>query len=333
MSVEASLLVDGEEWNELVERSKQTTPFHRYEALEVMANHADATLYPFVGYKGQEPVGVFPLFSVSKWPFRTSFSPPPDLKIPYLGPAQLSNGQVKQRKSERRHSDFIEAVAEQMDEEISPHYTHVRTSTGYSDPRPLIWNGLTPTPSYTYVVDLTPDIDDVFMSFSSDIRRNVRQADDELDYEIEEGGPTEVEQVISRVKARHDEQNVSYNVTPGFARDLYRSLPDGCIRVYTCESEGRFLGGQITLEDDRTLYSWQTVADLDSDVPVTDLIDWETMQRAKSRGIERVDLIGANNPRLCQYKSKFNPKVRTHYSLEANGQIVGVFKSLYQRLI
>lgn len=331
MSVEASLLVDGGEWNQLVERSDQTTPFHRFETLETLAEHSGSKLYPFVGYKGQEPIGVFPVFSLSKWPIRTAFSPPPDLKIPYLGPALLESGTVKQRKAERRHRQFIEAVSTRVDEEFHPHYTHVRTGIEYTDPRPFIWNGFDPTPSYTYLVELTPDTDDIFMSFSGDIRRNVRRAESELQYTLSEGGATEVEEVISHARARHEEQGLAYDVPPAFARGLYRSLPDDRVRVYTCRTDGRFLGGQITLEDDRTLYVWQTVADLDSDVPVTDLIDWEVMQRAKERGLERADLIGANNPRLCRYKSKFNPRVRTHYSLEACGRVAGTMKSLYQR--
>lgn len=77
---------------------------------------------------------------------------------------------------------------------------------------------------------------------------------------------------------RQDEQEVSYNVTPRAARDLYESLPTGTVRVYVCEVDGEFVGGKITLEVEDTCYSWQTVADLDSDLAATDLIDWTVMQ-------------------------------------------------------
>jgi len=329
MSVDASLLPEADEWNRLVERSDQATPFHRYEALEVIADHAGATLYPYVGYKGEEPVGIFPVFSVERWPLRTVFSPPPDLEVTYLGPAQLRTSGSKQRKAERRHRRFIEAVFDRIDEEIQPHYVHVRTNVGYEDPRPFIWNDFELTPRYTYVVDVTRDEDDLFMSFSSDVRRNVRKAD-EFDYDLYQGDAADVERIIGRVRRRHEEQDVSYNVTKGFGRALYRALPEGTVRAYVCERDGRFVGGKITVEDEQTLYGWQTVSDLEDDLPATDLVDWTVMTEAAERGVAEFDLVGANDPRLCGYKAKFNPEVRTHYSLERSSPATDTLKSMYK---
>ena len=331
MSVEASLLEAPAEWNALVERSAETTPFHRDEALEVIADHSDTTLYPYVGYKGQEPVGIFPVFALRRGPLRTAFSPPPDLEVSYLGPARLDGHGAKQRKAEKRHRRFVEAVVDAVDAEIDPHYTHVRAGTAYRDPRPFIWNGFDPTPRYTYHVDLTPDVDDLFMSFSSDVRHNVRNADESA-YEIVEGGPVGVERTVRSVRDRHDEQGVSYNVTPAFARDLYRILPEGTVRAYVCERHGEFLGGKLTLEDEQTCYGWQTASDLDVDLPVADLLDWTVMRRANQQGLSRMDLIGANKQRLCGYKAKFNPTVRTHYSLEDSTPATDAIKTLYMRL-
>lgn len=331
MSIEASLVQDADEWNRLVDRSDQTTPFHRYEALEVIADHSGTTLYPYVGYKGQEPIGLFPVYAMERWPLRVAFSPPPDLEVSYLGPAQLNGSSPKQRKAERRHRRFVESVVEEVEAEIEPHYAHVRSGTGYDDPRPFIWNDFDPTPRYTYLVDLSPDVDDLFMSFSSDVRKNVRKAED-FEYDLFEGDATDIEQIIRRVQQRHEEQDVSYNVTEAFARDLYQSLPDGMVRPYVCERDGRFVGGKITLEDDETLYGWQTVADLDSDLLATDLIDWTVIREAKERGVDEIDLVGANNPRLCGYKAKFNPEVRTHYSLERGSPATRTLKTLYKRV-
>lgn len=53
-------------WDDLVRSSRQGTFFHRRSPLRVLADHSDTTLHPLVGYKGQEPVGVFPVFAYSK---------------------------------------------------------------------------------------------------------------------------------------------------------------------------------------------------------------------------------------------------------------------------
>jgi len=57
---------DQETWDEYVELSPHGTVFQRYGALEAQANHSNATLHPLVGYKGQEPIGIFPVFETHK---------------------------------------------------------------------------------------------------------------------------------------------------------------------------------------------------------------------------------------------------------------------------
>lgn len=330
MSIDVSRLADAAEWNALVDRSPQTTPFHRAEALEAMADHSETTPQLYVGYKGEEPVGLFPVFLLSRGPVRAAVSPPPDLKIPYLGPALLDDGRLKQRKAEKRHRRFVEAVDEAIREAFDPHYTHVRSGPAYADPRPFIWNDFAPEPRYTYEVDLEPEQDDLFMTFSGDVRENVRRADDDR-YELLEGDAADAERIVEWVRERHDEQGVSFDVPPAFVADLYRALPDGTVRVYVCHSDGNFVGGEITLEDDQTLYGWQAAADYDHDLAVSDLVVWHLLRDGRERGLERYDLGGANDPRLCRYKAKFNPEVRPYYTLERSSRAVTGLKELYQR--
>ncbi|MHC3436921.1 lipid II:glycine glycyltransferase FemX [Natrialbaceae archaeon A-gly3] len=330
MSIDISTVTDPTAWNELVERSPQTTPFHRFEALEVQATHADATLHPLVGYKGEEPVGLFPVFSLSRGPARGALSPPPDLKVPYLGPALLDSGGLKQRKAEKRHRRFVEAIDEEISDEIDPHYVHVRSGPAYADPRPFIWNDYEPTPRYTYEVDITPEEEDLFMTFSGDIRENVRRADED-GYELLEGDAEDVARIIDLVRERHEDQDVSFDVPTSFARDLYHELPAGRMRAYVCQVDGEFAGGEVTLEDERTLYGWQAAANYDLPIAVTDLVCWHLIRDGRERGLERYDLGGANDPRLCSYKAKYNPTVETYYELERSNRMMDGLKGLYRR--
>lgn len=330
MSIEVARLDDADEWNSLVERSPQTTPFHRFEALQVMREYSDATLHPFCGYKGNEPIGLFPVFALSRGPIRIALSPPPDLKISYLGPVLLNHEKLKQRKAEKRQRRFIEAVDEQLQEVVGPRYVHVRTQPAYSDSRPFIWNGFKSTPEFTYEVDITPESDDLLMTFSGDIRSNVRRADD-AEYELLEGEEADVERIINMAWNRHAEQDVAFNVPESFARDLYRALPEGTMRAYICRAEDEFIGGDLTLENDEVILAWQGVADYEFDLPVRDLVIWYYIRQAHERGIKRFDLAGANNPRLCKYKAKFNPEIRTYYTLERGSKAMNGLKELYKR--
>jgi hypothetical protein len=329
MSIDITEVTDGDIWNELVEQSQHGTPFHRAEAVEVFAEYSNTTPFLFAGYKGQEPIGLIPLFSLSRGPVQAIFSPPPDLKIPYLGPILLKQDQVKQRKAERRHQRFCEGVEEAITDVVDPQYIHIRTAPGYTDPRPFIWNEYDITPRYTYKVNLELPTEDLFMSFSSDVRQNVRKSD-ESRYELSEESEGAAEEIIERLHDRYAAQNVSYTVPPSFASDLYNVAPDGIVRPYVCRVDEEFVGGVLTLEDDQTLYRWKAVNDRSHDVPATDLLDWYIIQEAQIRGLESYDLVGANNPRLTKYKSKFNPRVRTHYSIERSTVVTRVIKSIYK---
>lgn len=330
MSIDVSLVDDRAVWNELVEQSSQSVPFHRFEALEIMAKHSGSELLPYCGHKGEQPVGLFPLFSLSRGPVRIAVSPPPDLKINYLGPVLLNHKTLKQRKAEKRHTRFIDAVDDHLQRTVDPHYVHVRTGPDYGDPRPFDWNGFTLRPEYTYEVDITEPIDDLFMSFSGDIRSNVRQATN-TDHELFEGDWDDAERILAMVRDRHAEQDVAFDVPTSFVRDLYEALPDGTVRVYGCRSGGQFLGGDLTLENDELLLAWQGAADYDHELAVTDLVLWNVIQQARDRGLTRYDLCGANNRRLCQYKSKFDPTVRTYYTIERGTKAINRLKNLYTR--
>lgn len=323
---------DLEQWNRHVERSPHGNPFHQYESLETLAKHSGSKLHPLVGFKGQEPVGIFPLFTISKGPVTTVFSPPPNLLVPYLGPALLNANHLKQRKAERRHRRFINGCLDWVDAEFNNKYMHVRTDGRYTDHRPFKWAEFDLHPSYTYVVDLRDGKKEVMMNFSSDARNNIRSSED-ANYTVKVGGPDAIEQIINQVQARYDAQNESYGIDPSFVIDLYHALPDGQVRPYVCSVDGSFLGGMVAVEFDDTIYRWQGGAKTNVDLPVNDLVDWAIIRDAIDRGIETYDLVGANKERLCEYKAKFGPTLRTYHSLERGTRSMSVVSDLYRTFL
>ncbi|WP_336023538.1 GNAT family N-acetyltransferase [Halobellus salinisoli] len=313
MSIDVRTLHDDEAWNRLVDRAGGATPFHRREALDVFADHTGTTLHPLVGYKGEEPVGLLPIFELRKGPLTAAFSPPPGRKIPYLGPVVLRKAGAKQRTHEKSHRRFVDAALAYLDDEINPRYVNVRPPVAYHDPRPFLWTGFDATPRYTYHVDLDRPTDEILSAVSSDLRSNVRNTD-ETSYQIDTVGRSGISHVVEFAQERHAEQDVSYGVTVPFVHDLARALPEH-LAAYVCTAAGEFAGGAIVLVDDDTVYRWQSVVDVESPVPAHDLLDWHLIERGIERGCDRYDLVGANNPRLCEYKSKFAPDVAPYYEL------------------
>ena len=331
MSVEVRPEDDPDRWNDLVRRSESATAFHLAEALDVLAGESDTDVHRLVGYKGEEPCGLFPVFTTAVGPVTVSTSPPPDLKIPYLGPTLLNLEGAKQRRRELRHGRFVDAAVEWLQREHDPSFTTVRTAPGYDDVRPFIWNDYEATPRYTYVVDLTRGADDLLSAFSSDARRNVTN-DHDVDYEIVDGGSDGIDDIVAMVTDRHAEQDEPFPIDTAFVRRLHETLPNGVVRPQVCRCEGEFVGGQIHLEYDGTGIAWLAAADHDADVPVSDVLDWAYITGAIERGVETYDLAGANSRRLSRYKAKFASELTPYYRAERGSRPMILASRLYNRL-
>lgn len=317
-----------EAWDDIVECSPMGTVFHRLAALETIAAHADATLYPLVGYKGQELVGIFPVFELQRGPFTTVFSPPPGMGLMVLGPALVEQPEMKTRRTEKRTRRFLEAAVEWVERGLNSRFTYLRTHPAFPDHRPFGWMGFDVMPRYTYVVDLRPGRE-VLSSFSSDARRNVKN-DDAVTIRESAGG--DVDRIVDHLDRRHAEQEMAFPVSAAFARDLRDALPDDAFRTYVCTADGEYVSGMLTLADERTVYRWQGGArpTRDVDAPVNDLLDWRIITDAIDQGKTRYDMFGANTKGLCEYKSKFGPDLVTYQALERGSRTMQFVSGLYQ---
>ena len=333
MSVEVRPVEDAEEWDRYVERSPMATFFHRSDVLDLQAEHSGATLYPMAGFKGQEPVGIFPLFSLRKGPATGLFSPPPYLFVSYLGPATLNQAKLSRRKAERRVRQLVEGSLDHVAEETDPWFTQITTPVGYGDVRPFVWEGYDADPRYTYFVDLDPDEGDPLSNFSSDARRNIT-GNHEPSYVIEEGGVDAIDRIVEQVERRYREQGERVSMPSSFVRDLGERCDDGSVRAYTCHVEGEYASGIVALEDDDTAYRWVggVKPDVETSLPINDLLDWAVMQGAMERGRTHYDLVGAGNHRINRYKAKFNPELRTFYRIQSDSRVVDALASTYRKL-
>ena len=331
MSIEITRLDDDEQWNDLLERTPWATPFHRAEALHVFAAHSGATLHKLVGYKGQEPVGAFPVFTLARGPVTAAYSPPPGLSVHNLGPLPMNLDKLKRRKRDRRHRRFLDAALAWVDERTSPRYWNVRTVLEYDDARPFQWRDYDVTPRYTYVIDLETTPDELLGRFSSDLRRKVRREYD-VTYEVTEEGPEAIDAIVESTRRRHEEQGESFPVTAAFVRQLADWLPDGTIRPYVCRIDGEFVGGLIDVEDDTFAGAWIADGKTDAPVPVNDLLEWQVCLDAIDRGRRGFDLMGANHERIYSYKAKFAPDLVPYLSVKKRSAGVNVASKLYDRL-
>lgn len=338
MSIEIQRCSDGTldgldgTWNDLVERSPMGSLFHRLDVLRVIEAHSDATLHPLVGVKGQQPVGVFPVFELSKGPVTTVFSPPPGRGIPHLGPVLFHTDQLKQRRFEKQNLGFVEGCVEWVEANIGPKYFHTVTQPGYDDVRPFQWNDFDVTPKYTYDIDLSVGEAALLEGVTRDARKSIQNTPEDA-YHIEERGFEGIDYVLDRINSRYEEGGGGLFLEPQFVKDLYDTVPDGGLLVYVAEIDGQPASGRLTLQSNDAITLWQgsPKPSIDTDVPINDLLNWRSMVDGIAAGKSTCNLVGANTRHLCEYKAKFNPQTNLYFELERGTRTMSVVSDLYRR--
>lgn len=331
MSIEIRRLDARDRWDDLVRKSETGLGFHLAGALDVFAAASDTTLDRLVGYKGEEPCGLFPAFTTNVGPVAAMFSPPPNLKVNYLGPCLVNFEGMKQRRRQKRHGRFVDAAIDWLERERGLTYGNVRSAPGYDDVRPFVWNDFDAEPRYTYTVDLDRGEDDLLAAFSTDARRNVTD-DYDVSCELSDAGPAAIDEVVDAVRSRHEEIDEPFPVDGSFVRELASVLPDGAIRTYVCRRDGQLLAGTVSVELEDYSVGWMAYADSDADFPASDVLEWRYMRDAIDRGITDYDLAGANVRRISSYKAKFGPALVPYYNAEYGSSGIKRLASLYDRL-
>lgn len=308
---------ESDRWSRAVERSSQTTPFHQYEALRQMARTKDKELALLAGFRGQEPVGLLPVFRYNRGPLTLVRSPLLAVGIRNIGPALVNHEKLKQRKREMTNRQFVDGALDWLRENYDPDHVEFKTTHRYADVRPFIWNDFDVETNYTYILDLPGDRDELLQQFSKSTRRNIRNRDPDA-YSIHEAGEEGIRKIHYHIKRRYEQSDVEYVGTPlELKLGLYESLPEGQVRPYVCEVDGEYASGIIALEYGDTAYFWRGGAKNDANVPVNTYLHWHVMCEAMNRGLDRYHIMGATNERVSKYKSKFGPRLKPEYTLRS----------------
>lgn len=312
--------------------------FYSAPALGVLEDHWSGDLRLYGGYKGQQLVGLAPVFIREHRLGRLVASPPVGFGIGRLGPIVMPTS-PKQRKVEGVNRTFINKLIEKTD--ATDRFTLFRMSCDiqYNDPRPFKWAGFDITPAFTYRLDLadtTPD--EVLASFSRDLRRDIRKRDEaEITIRNPEQTVDYAEQIYHSMQDRFRQQGTKHPLSWEFFRDLIVALEDNA-RVYVAESDdGQFLSGMVALYGNGTVYNWKGGAKptgIETSVSPNNLLHWQiiedTFKDPSLDEIRQYDLYTAKNSRLSRYKSSFGGQLVPHYLVESAGVEMKLAKQLYE---
>ena len=305
---------DEREWKKLEGNPQHGTIFHTWEWLKIVEKHANMRLYPIIGMRGSNIIGIYPLFLHRNFILRAVFSPPPWVAVPYLGPVILEYEKLKQDKRESVFIAFQRKVDEFIREEMKAHYSFIKTAPGILDARPLKWNGYIVEPIYNYVIDLRKGADSVFNQFKRNLRNDISRAE-KRGILVEEGSKEELEWIYDVVERRYKEQDRAVSISKGYLLDLYNSFYPQNMKIFVAKHNGELVGGLVNIYYGDKILNWiGNVKTNIRGVSPNDLLHWEVIKWATKHGLKYYELVGANTERLCHYKSKYNPSLSICFS-------------------
>lgn len=310
-----------DEWEDVLP-SSGVGPFHQPGMLALMDEYEDGELQLLGGFRGQEPVGLLPVFVRRLFGLEFVISPPPDLAVPWLGPVLMPTS-PKQRKREKLNEQFTEAALDEVGAEGPRTLFGIVGSPEYADPRPYLWSGQNVEPRFNHVLELADrDAESVLKSFTRDLRKEIRKGDD-IDVSIATEGAAAAERICGELKERHTAQGLTYPTPRSFAREVATRLGDNT-RVYVARGpDGEFLSGVTLLYANGDAVFWQggTKASYEG-VSVNSLLHWEILtdilDDPELESVERYHLGNALNQRISRYKSKFNGEPIVNYEIKSD---------------
>ena len=326
---------DAELWDRLVESSPHGTIFHTWKWLKIAEKHTNSKLFTLVGYRGEVPVGIFPLFYQKKAFLKMVFSPPPHVAIIYLGPALVDYDKLRQSKKEINFVEFQRQVDEFIKEELKANYISISLPPRLPDPRPFQWSGYEVEPAYGYVMDLSKGIEYIWQNkcdrkLRQDIERGIRRG-----ISIEEGGKKELEVIYDLMIERYAEQDRVVTVPKEYLLDVYDAFSEN-LRIFVGKYDGEIVTGIIDVCYKDKVASW--IGNPRSRINISpspnDLLNWEAMKYACEHGFKYYETIGAaGDERLHYYSSKFNPELLIRFSVKKTSFMSKLLENTYFMLL
>jgi hypothetical protein len=320
-------------WNSAVDASPTGTPFHRVEWLRAAEAESGSKLHLLVCERAGEEISCrLPLFSMRKGPFRLLLSPPPGCAIPYLGPV-YSLSSLKQYRIEADLDGVAQALDGYVKSALPHHYIRLITSPELQDVRSFIWSGYSVKPEYTYRMPLREGRDALFKNFDQRVRYRAKQAQGRDDWSVRYDDADDYPAVLRHVRQRYEEQRRRFSPSDRYFESLREDLGGTVLRTRAIVAGEQWVSGMIFLRHDSNMKLWIGGAKpLGPFVGANERLQWDTIQNCIPDGVSYYENIGANTPRLCKNKSKYNLRPVPYYVLERGSLLARFSAQAYVRI-
>jgi lipid II:glycine glycyltransferase (peptidoglycan interpeptide bridge formation enzyme) len=236
---------------------------------------------------------------------------------------------MKQDKKE----SMVNLAAEEIDAElkrIAPNYFLTIMVPEFSDIRPFQWLNYRITPSYTYMINLKPELDDIWEGFTSLCKQCIRKGED-LKCQLVRGDDTVG--LTDLLTERYNEQGLNQMINPEYLKEVLKTYPenlilqslfdnDELVGVTLNQAYHRYLGWMGLTKPKNKKYN-----------NANEFMIWQLIQQAKSLGFDKFEINGANKQNLCQFRTKFNPHLEMYFTLSKKDTLGKLAETFYFRFI
>ena len=315
------------EWEGCLQSAPHKTPFHSRKWLDLVTKINNVALYPGGVYLGRDLVGVFPIVSFRRGPFRVAGSPVgfSGFSTPYLGPAVpdellLPTLEALQRWLRQERVDYSELS---LDIEMEP----------------ALWCALKygVTPRRTVLLQLPSDSASMWGVLTKRCRGAIRKAQSSRVSVID---VKEKSFCSSFLEMSADVYRKSHRKPP-LSLTFYEGLWDawhagGKMKALAAIRDGKLHAAAIFLLDSsskRAYYFDGASYSQFSEFCANSLIQWSFIEHLLSEGYRLYDMLGAEHEGIRRFKLSFGGILRTYdYAYKAHSRMARLARESYRML-
>lgn len=315
---------DSQIWDDLLQRSPQSTIVHSLLWLQLIEKYTSSKLYIFTGYLGNQIIAAVPLFYHQGRITKGFYSPMGSVMVQHLGPIFPDYDNIKQDKREYYFREFQKELDIFLSKTFKPDFINIITSPKLLDSRPYIWNNYSIIPKYNYKKRID-NLDEVWIGFKKQLRKNIETAQ-KKGVIVEEGDIFDFRFIIQQLTKRLETQELVFPSSEEYLFELFHYFYPSNLQVFIAKYHGKPITGIIVLlfKESLTIWIGATQTELKGVYPV-DLLQWKIIEWGNANGFTYCEILGANMPTISYFKSRYNFDLDIYYSVQKR---FGLFRLL-----
>jgi lipid II:glycine glycyltransferase (peptidoglycan interpeptide bridge formation enzyme) len=298
------------EWDSFVASSPQGTIFNTSTWASLLRELFGVHHTVFGVYKGDQLLGGISLLHKYKSGLKVVTRPH---LTPYNGILFRASQGEKSQKTSSEHQEIAGILLDRLEKEFK--YIHLVLHPSVSDVRPFQWRHWHSLPQYTYVNSLS-DLTKTWALLSSSLRRKISRAEESRFSVVEKDDPALLLkfQEMSYAKA---------GLKPVLPSSMFKNFCGvvrraNLLRIYSAvDAEANVHAERAVIIHNNRAYDWIAGMNLQiEDEHGAQFLMWEILKRLSAEGVRTFDFLGANTPRVMEFKRSFGGMFLTYFEVK-----------------